>query len=245
MPGPRDLRSAWDEQAQAWTRWARAPNHDSYWRFGRAEFFDLLPPPGRRTLDLGCGEGRVSRDLLAAGHRVVALDGSPGMANAARAASPRIPVMVADAARIPLADRSCDLVVAYMTLHDFDDMEGALREVARVLQPGGRLCAGVVHPINSAGDFAGIEEDAPFVITHSYFEPRSYVDRIERDGLEMTFSSRHHTLEGYFSALASAGLTVDALREVTVRDDATSSPAAHHRRWFRIPMFLFLRAVKP
>jgi SAM-dependent methyltransferase len=231
---PRDLRTAWDEQAEAWTRWARRPGHDTYWRFGRDAFFSMLPPAGRLTLDLGCGEGRVSRDLVAAGHRVVALDGSLGMARAAHDAAPSVPVLVADAARIPLADATTDLVVAYMTLHDFDDMSGALQEAARVLDSGGRLCMGVVHPINSAGDFVSLDDGAVFVIEKSYFEPRRYVDRIERDGLTMTFSSRHHPLEEYVGRLADAGFTLETLREIT----------SDEGRWKRLPMFLFIRAVK-
>jgi SAM-dependent methyltransferase len=229
-----DLRLAWDEHAAEWIRWAREPGFDTYWRFGRDAFFSMLPPPGRRTLDLGCGEGRVSRDLTAAGHNVVALDGSRGLTRAAREAAPDIPVLVADAAHLPIADAACDLVAAYMTVHDFDDMQGALRETARVLDPRGVLCLGVVHPINSAGNFTGSDEDANFVIDQSYFESRKYVDRIERDGLTMTFSSRHHTFEDYCTSIVNAGFVIDAVREVT-------SPDA---RWQRIPMFLFVRAIK-
>jgi len=231
---PADLRAAWDEHSAEWIRWARKPGHDTYWRFGRAAFFAMLPPPGRLTLDFGCGEGRVSRDLRAAGHRVVALDGSPGLARAARDAEAAIPVLVADAARVPLVDAAFDLVVAYMTIHDFDDMRAALAEAARVLAPGGVLCAAVVHPINSAGDFTGEDDRAAFVIDESYFEPRSYVDHIERDGLTMTFSSRHHTLEDYFTSIADAGLAIQTIREVT----------APEGRWIRVPLFLFIRAVK-
>jgi hypothetical protein len=47
------LRAAWDEAADAWVRWARSPGHDSYWRFHRALFLPIVPPPGARTLDLG------------------------------------------------------------------------------------------------------------------------------------------------------------------------------------------------
>ena len=229
-----DLREAWDRHAAQWVRWARTPGHDSYWRFARAAFFPMLPAPGRLTLDLGCGEGRVSRDLVAAGHRVVAMDGAAGMARAARQASPELPLLIADGSRLPLRDGVCDLVVAYMTLHDFDDMPRGVAEASRVLERGGRLCAGVVHPINSAGNFEDAEDDAAFVIEQSYFEERGYVDRIERDGLEMTFSSRHHSLQDYFEALSAAGLSVDALREVP--GDTV--------RWQRLPMFLFFRAVK-
>jgi hypothetical protein len=69
-----NLQRAWDQQAPSFIAWARKPNHDSYWRFHRDQFLPLVPSPGRRTLDLGCGEGRLSRDLETRGHRVVGLD---------------------------------------------------------------------------------------------------------------------------------------------------------------------------
>jgi hypothetical protein len=63
------LRDAWDVHAQDWFSWAREPGHDSYWRFHRDAFLPLIPAPGRLTLDIGCGEGRVGRDLEQRGHR--------------------------------------------------------------------------------------------------------------------------------------------------------------------------------
>jgi ubiquinone/menaquinone biosynthesis C-methylase UbiE len=51
-----------------------------------------------------------------------------------------------------------------MVLHDVDDLDGAVREAARVLEPGGRLCLAIVHPMNSAGRFEGEAADAPFRI---------------------------------------------------------------------------------
>jgi SAM-dependent methyltransferase/predicted kinase len=232
-PAHADLRKAWDQHSDAWARWAREPGHDSYWRFARDAFFPLLPAPGRLTLDLGCGEGRVSRDLIAARHHVIGMDGSPRMARAARTAAADIPVAVADAARLPFGDGSFDLVVAYMTLHDFDDLNSSAMEIARVLEDGGTLCAGVVHPLNSAGEFSSGDDEAPFVIRGSYAEPSFYVDHVERGGLEMTFASRHHPLEEYFNALSQAGLAVETLREIYTEG-----------HWSRVPMFLFIRAIK-
>jgi SAM-dependent methyltransferase len=238
------LREAWREQAEAWTKWARAPAHDSYWRFGRAAFFELLPEPGRLTLDLGCGEGRVSRDLAAIGHRVVSVDITMSLVRAAKQAAPEIPAVVADAAAIPLAGSACDLAVAYMSLMDLDDMQRAVLETARVLAPGGHLCLAVVHPINSAGGFEGMDPAAAFVIRGTYLEAHPYVDQIERDGMSMTFSSRHHSIEEYFRALEAAGLMVEAVREVPV-DEASAAADQSRIRWRRLPLFLDVRAVKP
>ncbi len=240
-----DLRAAWDERAGSWTRWARAPGHDSYWRFGRTAFFELLPPPGRLTLDVGCGEGRVSRDLATIGHRVVGIDASRAMVKEAAAARPNVPVLVADAAALPLADKCCDLVVAYMSLQDVDDMPAAINEMARVLEPGGHICLAIVHPINSAGQFESLDPDSPFVIRGSYLESNQYVDRIERGEMAMTFASSHRPLQEYFGALEAAGFAVESLCEVPV-DEASekADPARGRARWRRLPLFLDMRAVK-
>jgi ubiquinone/menaquinone biosynthesis C-methylase UbiE len=228
------LRDAWEEQAPNWIRWAREPGHDSYWRFHREALLASLPAPGLLTLDIGCGEGRVTRDLRAAGHHVVGVDGSPSMIAAARKADPDGEYVEANAAELPFEDDTADLVLAFMSLMDLDDMPGALREISRVLQPRGRLVAAVVHPINSAGSFATREEDgAPFVID-SYAGSRRYTDAIERDGIPMTFNSFHFTLADYSEALEEAGFLIERLQELY--DD-------ENPYWSRVPLFLRIDAI--
>jgi len=229
------LRDAWEQNAPGWVRWAREPDHDSYWRHHRDQFLPLVPPPGRLTLDIGCGEGRLARDLTERGHRVIGIDVGPTMLEAARAESPELEFVEADAAKLPFADGAADLAVAFMSLMDIDDMQGAVREAARVLEPGGRFLVAVVHPINSGHQLDREHPEEPLVLTEDYFDRRVYRDEIERDGLTMTFESRHWTLEDYFDALAEAGFLVELLRE-----------AGHdeHPRWSRYPLFLHLRAVR-
>jgi ubiquinone/menaquinone biosynthesis C-methylase UbiE len=94
-----------------------------------------LPSPGRQTLDIGCGEGRLARDLKELGHRVVGIDSSPSMVAAAREFDPSMDVRLADAAALPFDDACADLAIAFMSLQDIDDMPAALREAARVLEP--------------------------------------------------------------------------------------------------------------
>jgi SAM-dependent methyltransferase len=233
------LRDAWEAEARNWVAWARAPGHDTYWQFHRDRFLQLLPPPPGPVLDLGCGEGRFPRDLKARGYQVVGVDASPTLIEHARAADPAGDYRVADAASVPFADASVPLVTAMLSLHDMDDMEGAVAEAVRVLAPGGRFCVAVVHPINSGGHFASSAADAPFIMRDSYFEKRRYSDTVERAGLRMTFTSLHRPLEAYVAAFGSAGLTVERLVEVA---DTTDPPGD---RWQRIPLFLHLRAVKP
>lgn len=242
--GPEtDLAAAWEERAGAWVAWARKTHHDSYWKFHRDLFLELLPPPGRKTLDLGCGEGRLSRDLARLGHRVVGVDASPTMLAAARETDPAIETHLADAASLPFDDETFDLVAAFMSLQDVADLGGAVSEAARVLARGGRLCMAIVHPLNSAGRFIGDDADSAFTIEGSYLEPSYYVDSIARDGLEIEFVSAHRPLEAYTEALFRAGFLIERLHEPPVPDAAITRP--HSRRWQRLPLFLHLRALQP
>jgi ubiquinone/menaquinone biosynthesis C-methylase UbiE len=210
------LGDEWEEQAPNWIRWAREPDHDSYWRCHREWFSASLAAPGRLTLDIGCGEGRVSRDLRELGHRVVGVDQSPSMIAAAREADPEGEYVDADAAALPFEDGSADLAIAFMSLMDMDDMPAGVRELARVLEPGGLFVASVVHPINSAGEFVPRDggEDAPYVID-SYREQRRYADTIERAGLPMTFNSTHFTLEDFWRAFRDARLVIPTSARAT------------------------------
>jgi SAM-dependent methyltransferase len=234
------LRDRWEDEAKAWIRWARAPGHDSYWRHHRDQFLPLLPPTGRCTVYVGCGEGRLARDLKRLGHNVIAIDASPTFVAAAREADPAMDIRLADAAALPLEDASADLAIAFMSLHDIDGMAQAVQEIARVLEPGGRLCLAIVHPLNSAGRFTEKAADAPYVIKGDYLGSFPYSDAVERDGLAMTFHSQHRSIEGYFLALEQAGFVVEALREPPVPDHAIEADAT--RRWQRIPLFLHMRA---
>lgn len=230
-----DLRDAWERNAADWVRWARKPGHDSYWRFHRDRFLDLVPSPGRLTLDVGCGEGRVTRDLKELGHRAVGLDASETMITAAREMDPSGEYLVANAAELPFPDGHADLAVAFMSLMDVDDMSASIREIARVLDPGGSLALAVVHPINSAHELDFEHPESRLVLTEDYFDRRRRSDTIERDDLRMTFESRHFTLQDYFEALLDAGFQIDALREI-------ADP--QHPRWSRYPLFLHVLATR-
>jgi SAM-dependent methyltransferase len=240
------LQDAWETEARNWIAWARKPGHDSYWRFHRDVFLAGLPPPPARVVDLGCGEGRLPRDLGRLGYDVIGIDPSTTLIEAARDADPDGDYRIAGAGAVPLPDSSADLVTAFMSPQDIDDLDAAMREAFRLLVPGGRLRIAAVHPINSAGGFAGATTtrngralDATFEITESYFEERRYRDEIERDGLPMAFTSLHRDLEDLAGFILRAGFLIDHVVEVP----DTSSPAGS--RWRRIPLFLHLGGAKP
>jgi ubiquinone/menaquinone biosynthesis C-methylase UbiE len=116
------------------------------------------------------------------GHVVVGIDASPSLVAAAREADPSLDILLADATSIPLADNCADLAVAFMSLHDIDVMPAAVKEIARILVPGSRLCMAIVHPLNSSGRFEAATADARFVIQGDYLRPFRYSDAVERAG---------------------------------------------------------------
>ena len=239
------MRRAWESEAWNWARFARTPGHDhSHEDINLPALLELLPAPGSRTLDLGCGEGRLGRILHSAGHQVVGIDASPTMVRLAATHDVPESALVADAAGLPFRAGAFDLVVAYMSLHDIDPMPAAAAEIARVLERGGRLCMAIVHPLSSAGSFHGRREaTAPFIITGSYLEPAPVTTVVDRGGIQVTFHSEHRPLEAYSRALEAAGMLIEAVREVGSNDELAARDSAE-RRWMRVPLFLHIRAVK-
>ncbi len=103
-----------------------------------------LPEAERpRVLDLGCGGGLVAEALAARGCELLGVDASlPSLRTArrhARASGVRVAYVAGDAARLPLRDGVVDAVVAADVLEHLDDLGAVLREVTRVLRPGGLL----------------------------------------------------------------------------------------------------------
>jgi SAM-dependent methyltransferase len=230
-----ESRKHWEGQASNWAAWARTPDFDAYWEYSPA-FFELVPAPRRRTLEVGCGEGRVTRDLARRGHHVTACDATFELLKLALSADDAGAYVRSDAAALPFRDESFDLVVFYNSLMDFDDMESSIREAARVLTAGGKMCACVTHPIPDAGKFESDQDDARFVISGTYLGGRRWIELvpIERDGLSVQFAGWAYPLEGYFRVLEEAGFAIEVVRE----------PQGREGRWRRIPLFLMWRAVK-
>jgi SAM-dependent methyltransferase len=229
----------WESEAENWVRWARTPGFDAYWRFRETFFESVLPGAGRRSLEIGCGEGRVARDLVARGHAVVAVDSSESLVRSAVGSDAEARYGVSDGAALPFVDGCFDTVVAYNALQVVSDMRGTVREAARVLGAGGSLCACVAHPLTDLGHFVGQDAQSEFAIRRDYFENRRVEETEQRDGLEMTFRGWTYSLEHYSRALEAAGFRIELLREPVPppNDD-------RYERFRSVPLFLMFRAVK-
>jgi ArsR family transcriptional regulator len=110
----------------------------------RARALARLIPPGLRVADIGTGTGVLALELARAGLRVVAVDHSARMLDAARAKLGRDPgleidLRLGDASSLPLADGEVDAAFAHMVLQYLASPVDALREMARVVAPGGSV----------------------------------------------------------------------------------------------------------
>lgn len=92
----------------------------------------------RDVVDLGAGTGKLTRSLVARGHRVTAVEPSPEMLAQLEAAVPDATAVRGSAESIPLPDGAADVVTVAQAFHWFDQPV-ALREIARVLRRGGRI----------------------------------------------------------------------------------------------------------
>jgi SAM-dependent methyltransferase len=161
-------------------------------------------------LDVGCGTGVHASALRAAGWRVFGLDISVGQLRFARE---RLPVAVADAARLPLPTGTLGAVVASHIHTDVESFDAVVSEAARVLRAGGRFAYVGVHPC-FVGPFAERAGNGTTVL-HSGYEHDDLVFSGPGigNGIRSKVGVRHRTLQATLSAVLNAGLELSTVRE--------------------------------
>lgn len=206
--------------------------------------------PYDKALELGCGTGFFLLNLMQAGiiSSGALTDLSPGMVDVAvrngTALGLDVEGRVADAESIPYPDSSFDLVVGHAVLHHIPDLELALREVLRVLKPGGRFV--FCGEPTQKGDFIARRLSrltwwATTRVTH--LPPLR--DRWAKPREELEESSAEAALEAVVdihvfdpNRLAALCMRAGAIDVQTVTDELTAS-------WFGWPVRTFEAAVKP
>jgi demethylmenaquinone methyltransferase/2-methoxy-6-polyprenyl-1,4-benzoquinol methylase len=109
---------------------------DGRWRRLAAEAVVL---PGDRVLDAACGTGDLAIAAALAGGQVTGLDFSGRMLERARRKAPELEWVEGDVLALPFEDGSFDAVTIGFGIRNVSDLEAGLRELARVLRPGGRI----------------------------------------------------------------------------------------------------------
>ena len=180
---------------------------------------------GRRVLEVGCGAAPCARWLATRGATVAAFDLSAGMLRHAVAAAGRsgvaVPLVQADAEHLPFASGAFDLACsAFGAVPFVADSARLMREIARVLRPGGRWVFSVTHPMR------WIFPDDPgpdgLTVSTSYFDRTPYVE-IDGNG-DATYVEHHRTLGDRIREIVAAGLMLTDLIE-------PEWPADHTRIW--------------
>ena len=130
------------------------------------------------VVDLGAGTGKLTRSLVALGHRVMAVEPLEEMLAQLRAGLSEVRALTGGAEAIPLPDASVDVVTCAQAFHWFDH-ERALVEIARVLRPGGR--AALVWNMRDESEI-WVEELSDAIVGRTGLD-RGAVEPIERSGL--------------------------------------------------------------
>jgi SAM-dependent methyltransferase len=164
----------------------------------------------RDVLEVGCGAAQGARWLVTAGAGVTAFDVSMGQLRQARRLDERTAVPVerlvqADAQALPFRAEVFDVVAsAFGAIPFVADSAGVMREIARVLRPGGRLVFSVTHPMRWV--FPDDPGPAGLTVQQSYFDRTPYVE-VDDHG-SATYVEHHRTLGDRIREVVGAGLTV-------------------------------------
>ena len=180
---------------------------------------------GRRVLEVGCGAAAGSRWLATQGAEVVAVDLSAGMlrhaALAAASSGVRVPLVQCDAMALPFADNAFDTAcTAFGAVPFVDDSGQVMREVFRVLRPGGRWVFSVTHPMRWI--FLDDPGEPGLVAVHPYFDRTPYVE-YDATGAP-SYVEHHRTVGDRVRELVAAGFV---LRDIVEPD----WPEGHEQIW--------------
>jgi SAM-dependent methyltransferase len=171
----------------------------------------------RRVLDVGCGEGQVARlaSRLPGVERVAGVDPTRAQVVEAVARGGGPSFARAGAAALPFADASFDAAVACLVFEHIRDVDGAIAEVARVLEPGGRFAFFLNHPLLQTPNSGWIDDqvlDPPeqYWRIGPYLVEDETIEEVEKD---VFIPFIHRPLSRYVNALAANGLTVVRMEE--------------------------------
>ncbi len=181
----------------------------------------LLGSPGSlagcTVLEVGCGGAQAARWLATEGARVVGFDLSAGMLlrgrEYGREAGVVVPLVQAGAEQMPFRIASVDLAVsAFGAVPHVADSSRVMREVARVLRPGGRWVFSTTHPMRWC--FADDPGPAGLTVRTSYFDRSDYVEWTHSEtGRRPSYVETHRTLGDRVREITAAGLVLDDLVE--------------------------------
>lgn len=198
---------------------------------------------GKDVADIGCGEGRFCRMLAARGARTVGVDPTVELIAEARRLQPGGIFHAVGGEALPLADASMDLVVSYVALVDIPDFRAAIREMARVLRPGGRCVVANLNGFNTATtQFWARDEDG----NKRHWTMDNYM--IERSAKAewagMSIVNWHRPLSAYMKEFLGTGLQLEHFDEPMPKPDVRAKHPGM-QDFHRLPHFCTMVWRKP
>jgi SAM-dependent methyltransferase len=169
----------------------------------------LLGPGSGTCLEIGCGTGVHARQVRELGWAPAGVDLSAGMLGHATG---RLPVVRADARRLPVRAGSVPAVIAVMVHTDMPEYPAVLREAARVLRPGGVFVHVGVHPC-FCGGFADFTDREAVVIRPGYLDSYWTRDSWTDQGIRDKVGAMHRPLPHLLHAFLDAGLVLEGFTE--------------------------------
>jgi trans-aconitate methyltransferase len=173
--------------SQAWSPTDYARHAAFVPALGAGVLARLAPQPGERILDLGCGNGTLTSEIVASGATVIGVDASPEMVAAARERGLDATVMDATALTF---NAEFDAAFSNAVLHWIPDADAVLAGVYRALKPGGRFVAefgghGNVAAISVAIRAVFARHHVEYARPWYYPTPAAYRARLEANGFEV------------------------------------------------------------
>ena len=198
------------------------------------------------VLDVGCGDGQVSRLAVRGGAtRVVGVDPTWNQLVAAQARDGGASYGRAGAAALPFRAGTFDAVVACLVFEHIRDVDAAIAEVGRVLRPGGRFLFFLNHPLLQTPSSGWIDDqvlDPPeqYWRIGPYLIEDETIEEVEK-GVFIPFI--HRPLSRYINAMADCGLVLERMEE-PAPPAGFLARAQEYEAAATIPRLLFLRAKK-
>lgn len=196
---------AYDAHADWYNELMSPTSGGEYFERVHATLGELLGPGEGICLDVCCGTGAHASVAAELGWTPFGLDLSRGQL---RHAAGRLPVVAADATALPLADASMPAAMCVLASTDVPDYAAVLKEVARVLAPGGRFVHLGVHPC-FVGAFADWRERGRVVLDERYADRARTLDSWNPAGVRARVGAWHIPLADLLNAVVSAGLRLE------------------------------------
>lgn len=238
-------RELWESHATWW--------QESFTDGADPEYVEQIIPlvlshckDARYVLDIGAGEGQISRAIRSGVdsiEAIYAIDPSFNQLAAARRRGGITGLVAGEAASLPFMDSAFDLVVACLVFEHIVEFEAAIDEVSRVLRPGGKFLFLLNHPLLQTPGSGWIDDQ---ILNEQYWRIGDYlredltIEEVEKD---VFIPFIHRPISRYLNSLLGAGLRLSEILE-PAPPEGFIARAWEYKAASAIPRLLFLELTK-